>query len=195
MTVAVLGHQVAVCEQAYEMLHSAHREYGVALEGAEARVAAKLEPDRSMRAMLLAHRDAECMGARTKLWMAASSLLTSAGNLSKLLWPASETAPHQEEHKALRVALKTEDNSPLHSRAVRNHFEHYDDRLFKHQKRKLPESDEPDVEVDEDGDEWYSSGPIHITSLFDIDPEIYENDAQTAPHTHCWAYTGHLMTR
>ena len=58
---------------------------------------------------------------------ALQSLLISVANLSKLLWGARKGK--EAERKILRDALGVPDDSPLRSRALRNHFEHFDERL------------------------------------------------------------------
>lgn len=71
------------------------------------------------------------------------AMLTHAGNLSKLLWPSRpihregendqayrQRVKNQEKRgKQLRAALGIMGPSPLQSRKVRNHLEHYDERL------------------------------------------------------------------
>jgi hypothetical protein len=73
-----------------------------------------------------------------RLWYSIQGLLASAANVSKMLWPAervcppdcplpkSELIPFRGE--VLRQILGITD-SPLKSRALRNHFEHFDVRL------------------------------------------------------------------
>jgi len=51
------------------------------------------------------------------------ALLISAANVSKLLWGG--------DREVLREHLKVSDDSPLASRRLRNHFEHYDERTEK----------------------------------------------------------------
>ena len=55
------------------------------------------------------------------------SFLVAAGNVSKLLWPASAHIPGRA--KELKNSLGVDDSSSLAPRAFRNHFEHFDERL------------------------------------------------------------------
>lgn len=64
--------------------------------------------------------------ASTWLWYNVQNLLISAANISKILWGNKKT---EELRKDLRDLLKIKDDSPLRSRDLRNHFEHFDDRI------------------------------------------------------------------
>jgi hypothetical protein len=68
------------------------------------------------------------------------AFLVAAANVSKLLWPSPfqskcgeekpESAVFAEQRgEELRKLLSMSDDSPLHSRAFRNHVEHYDERM------------------------------------------------------------------
>jgi hypothetical protein len=61
-----------------------------------------------------------------RVWYAPHNLLIAAGNISKMLWPAAQYA---RRGQYLRRQLGVPDDSPLGSRALRNHFEHLDERL------------------------------------------------------------------
>jgi hypothetical protein len=63
-----------------------------------------------------------------EVWSSIQSILVAAGNVSKILWPSKEYA---ERGKRLRELLKVDDNNILSDRSLRNHFEHYDDRIEK----------------------------------------------------------------
>lgn len=54
-------------------------------------------------------------------WCSIQSILVSAGNVSKILWPNFKYKVRGDE---LRKLLKVDDDSPLSSRKFRNHFEH-----------------------------------------------------------------------
>ncbi|MEA2141968.1 MAG: hypothetical protein QOI64_398 [Solirubrobacteraceae bacterium] len=60
-------------------------------------------------------------------WTAIQNLLTAASNISKALW--GQGGRHEVERQALRDSLGIDDTSPLREVAMRNHFEHYDERL------------------------------------------------------------------
>ncbi len=57
----------------------------------------------------------------------AQASLSSAGNVSKLLWPPSPMIP--DRGKKLRESRGISDDSPVAPRRFRNHFEHFDERL------------------------------------------------------------------
>ena len=61
------------------------------------------------------------------LWYSVQAILISAGNVSKLLWPAAEQ--FQERGQTLRTLLSVPEESPIAPRTFRNHFEHFDERL------------------------------------------------------------------
>ncbi len=71
------------------------------------------------------------------------AFLTHTGNLSKLLWPMKprrksgesdqayqqRSTDQEDRGKTLRAELDVEDDSSLESRKLRDHLEHYDERL------------------------------------------------------------------
>jgi hypothetical protein len=61
-----------------------------------------------------------------RVWCSIQSLLIAAGNVSKLLWP---TKKYVERGIALRQMLSIQEDSVLAARTLRNHFEHFDERL------------------------------------------------------------------
>jgi len=63
-----------------------------------------------------------------EVWSSIQSILVAAGNVSKILWPSTE---YTERGERLRELLKVDDNNMLSDRSLRNHFEHYDDRIEK----------------------------------------------------------------
>jgi hypothetical protein len=63
----------------------------------------------------------------TGVFFYAQGFLGAAGNVSKLLWPPSETIPGRGEK--LREFLGISNESPVSPRTFRNHFEHFDERL------------------------------------------------------------------
>jgi len=62
-----------------------------------------------------------------QLWIAIQNLLTAAANLSKALW--GQGGKLAVEREPLRRSLGVLDESPLRDVAMRNHFEHFDERL------------------------------------------------------------------
>ena len=84
-----------------------------------------------------------------RFWYSAQSLLVAVANISKLLWPApprrraGENTEAFEEFKktqqanakSLRESLNIDDSSTLKNRKLRDHFEHFDERIA-----RLPDS-------------------------------------------------------
>lgn len=62
----------------------------------------------------------------TDIWYAIQNLLIAAGNLSKLLWGAGNA---EANRKPWRDSLGVTDDSVLRDRGLRNHFEHFDEKL------------------------------------------------------------------
>lgn len=70
---------------------------------------------------------ADTQALRENVWLSLQSLLIPASNISKMFWNSKEHIPGRGE--VLRTALGVGEDSPLRSRYLRNHFEHYDERL------------------------------------------------------------------
>jgi hypothetical protein len=62
-------------------------------------------------------------------WYAIQNFLVAAGNISKLLWPPKGGLKKRGEEIRTRLGIK--DESVLNDRSLRNHFEHFDERLDK----------------------------------------------------------------
>lgn len=62
-----------------------------------------------------------------EIWGAIQSILIAAANVSKILWPARKISAVRGD--ALRQLLDVDDHNPLSDRSLRNHFEHYDERI------------------------------------------------------------------
>jgi hypothetical protein len=68
-------------------------------------------------------------------WGLVQIILATSANLSKIFWPAYyKDRPeilnkYSMRGKHLRELLLVDKRSPLNSRKLRNHFEHYDERL------------------------------------------------------------------
>jgi len=65
-------------------------------------------------------------GGATWFWVEA--FLNATANLSKAFWPNQDRA-HPVDRKPLRDSLGVSEPSPLQIRKMRNHFEHFDERL------------------------------------------------------------------
>jgi len=62
-----------------------------------------------------------------EVWGSIQSILVSAANVSKILWPARKQ--YMDRGKQLRELLGVDDDNMLSDRTFRNHFEHYDERI------------------------------------------------------------------
>jgi hypothetical protein len=63
----------------------------------------------------------------TSTWIAIQATLNASANISKALW--GQSGRLAEPRKELRESLQVDDSSPLKEVAMRNNFEHYDQRL------------------------------------------------------------------
>ena len=63
------------------------------------------------------------------IWVPIQGLLTVGAMISKTLWPTGRSKKSVERGLALRAALQIEHLPVLEDRAVRNSFEHFDERL------------------------------------------------------------------
>jgi hypothetical protein len=66
-------------------------------------------------------------GLTDPYWEPIQTILVSAANLSKMFWGDKPTAAARR--RPLRRSLRVTKRSPLYSRALRNHFEHFDEKL------------------------------------------------------------------
>lgn len=65
-----------------------------------------------------------------RVWFAVQNFLIASANVSKLLWTPSKRTVHQERSAWLRSLLQVADDSPLSNRSLRNHLEHFDERIW-----------------------------------------------------------------
>jgi hypothetical protein len=63
----------------------------------------------------------------TEFFEAAQDFLQHSAVISKTLWPSDKKAQSRGQH--LRSSLGIDDSHPLKDRRLRNHLEHYDERL------------------------------------------------------------------
>jgi hypothetical protein len=76
---------------------------------------------------LLAEADLRTASDMTRAWYAMQNLLTATANIAKACWgPFGKLASQREP---LRQSIGIDDSSPLKDTAIRNDFEHFDDRL------------------------------------------------------------------
>jgi hypothetical protein len=87
-------------------------------------------------------------GKTESIWYATQAFLVASANVSKLLWGSSERS--STERRPIRELLGVEDDSPLRSRSLRNHFEHIDERI--------------DRWIDRTADELATSVDLHLGS-------------------------------
>ncbi|MDF1644267.1 MAG: hypothetical protein P1U80_08785 [Pseudomonadales bacterium] len=62
-----------------------------------------------------------------EIWCSLQSILIASGNVSKILWPSRQRSKERGEN--LRSLLGIENGNMLEERKLRNHFEHYDERI------------------------------------------------------------------
>lgn len=71
-------------------------------------------------------------GQRDRFWIGCQMVVGGAGNLSKLLWgDGRNRAKVATARQPLRDSLGVDDSSPLYELGMRNHFEHFDERIDK----------------------------------------------------------------
>jgi len=66
-------------------------------------------------------------GDQDTLWVSIQNLVTGSANISKALWGQGHR--YAKARERLRASLDVQDDSPLSDVSMRNHFEHYDERL------------------------------------------------------------------
>ena len=66
-------------------------------------------------------------GDSRRTFFAIQNLLSSSANISKVLWGENQTL--SEERKPVRDSIGVTESSPLKSRAMRNNYDHFDERL------------------------------------------------------------------
>lgn len=64
---------------------------------------------------------------KIEVWGSIQSILVTAGNVSKILWPSDNK--YKSRGERLRQLLKIDEDNILSNRKFRNHFEHYDSRI------------------------------------------------------------------
>lgn len=64
-----------------------------------------------------------------RFFAAAQAFLVHAAMVSKLFWPSDQTARAKTRGRELRAVFGLGEDHPLSKRTLRNHLEHYDDRV------------------------------------------------------------------
>jgi hypothetical protein len=77
----------------------------------------------------MAAADAKTKPPGTRFWYGMQNLLVAGANISKALW--GQGGKLAKEREPLRASLQVDDSSPLKETSMRNHWEHYDERLDK----------------------------------------------------------------
>jgi hypothetical protein len=68
--------------------------------------------------------------AMNRFWFSAEHMMSAAANISKALWGSGrKQAEIAARREPLRASLEVADNSPLRVKDLRNHLEHFDERL------------------------------------------------------------------
>lgn len=62
-----------------------------------------------------------------RLWASVQSFLTASANVSKALW--GQGGKLADQRASLRASLGVQDDSPLRNVDMRNHYEHFDERI------------------------------------------------------------------
>lgn len=62
-------------------------------------------------------------------WYSVDSFLSATSNISKIFWTPSSKSDSKARSKELRGIYNIKDDSPFNDRTLRNHFEHFDERL------------------------------------------------------------------
>jgi hypothetical protein len=91
-----------------------------------------------LRAVLMAGHDIDValarlqtdMSAMDEVWFSVQNLLTAAANVSKACWGQSHKQKAlAQQRKPLRESIGIKSTSPIRRTAMRNNFDHYDERL------------------------------------------------------------------
>jgi hypothetical protein len=66
-------------------------------------------------------------GVATELWASVESLLNAAGNIARVLW--GQRGEQAGQRAPIRRYFDVDDSSPLKKVAMRNNFQHFDERI------------------------------------------------------------------
>lgn len=76
---------------------------------------------------ILAKQDIDASNGHNRVWFSIQSLLVAAANVTKVLWGSSNIQAGKRQ--PIRDLLGVTDSSPLRPITMRNHFEHFDERI------------------------------------------------------------------
>lgn len=94
----------------------------------------------TLAAVPLINQGLQSRGNQDQLWIGCQMFVVGSGNASKALWGGGRDRKNISKHRQpLRESLNVDDTSPLYSLELRNHFEHYDERI----------------------DQWWKNSPSH----------------------------------
>jgi hypothetical protein len=106
----------------------------------------------------------------TASWVAVQNLLSAAANASKALW--GQGGKYEQEREPLRASIQVPNDSPLRSVIMRNHFDHFDERL----------------------DQWWNTSTQHNYVDRNIGPErMIQGPAEIDTFRQLDPSTGHLI--
>lgn len=98
-------------------------------------VAFQFQVECQCRYILLAFDELEAASTARdfhRVFFAAQNLLAAAANVSKALWGVHDLkGKTKADRKPLRDSIQVKDVSPLREVAMRNHYEHFDERIDK----------------------------------------------------------------
>jgi hypothetical protein len=83
------------------------------------------------------------------IWAAIQGILTAAANISKALWGTEGRSATQRED--LRTSIQVADTSPIAITRMRNHFDHFDERI----------------------DRWWKNSTNHNYADYIIGPDMF----------------------
>jgi hypothetical protein len=84
-----------------------------------------------------------------RVWYSIHAFLTATANVSKFFWPNPRDG-RDKSAEELRKYLNIDNTSAIYQRTLRNHFEHFDDRLEKWAlSKKMPFIDSIICEIDQ----------------------------------------------
>jgi hypothetical protein len=122
---------------------------------------------------LHAEFDRRRTAATRRFWYSAQGFLLAVANISRTLWPPvrdAKTGSSASRGIELRKHLGLPAHSPLTDRAVRHHFEHFDEALdlwSERKRRTLADGDVgPTTQVADLGNRLRDYDPVNETLLF-----------------------------
>ena len=106
-------------------------------------------------------QDARAADDEFRTWHAIQAILTAGACISRILWPGGKGPKGDKDRKQARLERQAQlrrrldlrdDSNPLGDRTVRDHFEHFDERLDEWANQKVPALS--DREIIPSGEPW-----------------------------------------